>query len=380
MPENKAAFQPAKCAPAMEVRTAPYPKPGRGQIVIQNAAVAINPIDTLIQSKGNMMFTYLKYPFVLGYDMAGEVVAAGPGVTRLKVGDRVLGFSRAGDKNINDPAQGAFQKFAVVYEYVATELPSFIDYEHAATLPLTLITAGAALFDKAQLGLPLPTEPRGAPNTAADGKPVVVVVWGASTSVGCNAVQLAVAAGCEVLATAGGRNRDAVLRLGASQVWDYRAASTAVDEIVRALAGRTLGGVVSIGAGAAEKCIQITTKARVAAGSNRHVAMATFPMPEKEPQSFVMLRTVATFVSSLASYSVRGAVRGFKWSLVDTGPTMENGVARHIFAEYLPKALAAGTFVPAPEPEVVGHGLEHVQTAFERLRGGVSFKKLVVTL
>jgi NADPH:quinone reductase-like Zn-dependent oxidoreductase len=43
-------------------------------IVVKNAAVAINPIDSLIQSRGDIMFTYLKYPFILGCDIAGEVV------------------------------------------------------------------------------------------------------------------------------------------------------------------------------------------------------------------------------------------------------------------------------------------------------------------
>lgn len=55
-------------------------------------------------------------------------------------------------------------------------------------------------------------------------------------------------------------------------------------------------------------------------------------------------------------------------------------LAKYVFSDYLPRALAAGEFVPTPEPQVVGHGLEHVQQAFDTQRKGVSAKKVVVTL
>jgi hypothetical protein len=51
-----------------------------------------------------------------------------------------------------------------------------------------------------------------------------------------------------------------------------------------------------------------------------------------------------------------------------------------LWEEYLPAALADGRFVPAPEPRVVGHGLESLQAALEAQRAGVSAQKLVVTL
>ncbi|KAJ5569633.1 uncharacterized protein N7459_009063 [Penicillium hispanicum] len=369
MATNHGAFQPYQKAPALEIRDAPYPHPSKGQIVIRNHAVAINPIDTLIQSRGNIMYTYLNYPFVLGYDMAGDVIEIGEGVTRFKVGDRVLGFSRGAEKRINDAAHGAFQHYAVVYEDLAAQIPPHVDFEHAATLPLTVATASAALFDGSQLGMQLPTEPK----RPRIGK--TVLIWGGSTSVGCNAVQLAVAAGYEVFTTASPRNHEYLRKLGAVQVWDYKS-KTVVDDITAALNTKTFAGAVSIGPGAAEKCIQIVERC----DGNKFVSMVTFPVPEKEPRNFVILRTVAMYASSLISYKIRGAMKGFKSNLVLIAPTLENGIAKHIFTEFLPRALEAGTFIPAPEPEVVGHGLQHVQKAFERLREGVSAKKLVVTL
>jgi NADPH:quinone reductase-like Zn-dependent oxidoreductase len=369
MEPNRAALQPFQKADNLEVKETPFPHASTHQIVIRNRAVAINPIDTLIQSRGNIMYTHLKYPFVLGYDMAGDVIEVGDGVTRFKVGDRVLGFSQAADKNINDPAQGAFQRYVVVSEDLACCIPEHIDFAHAATLPLGLATAAAALFDIAQLGLRLPRQPKQSPTNQT------VVIWGGSTSVGCNAIQLAAASGYEVFATASPQNHEYLRKLGASRVWDYKTSSV-VDDLVGALQGKTLAGVVSIGVGAAEKCMQIVERCE----GNKFVAMVTFPVPQKEPQNFVFLRTAVVFVSSLIYYKIRGARKGFKSNLVAIGPTLENGVARHIWTEFLPRALEARSFVPAPEPEVVGHGLELIQEAFERLREGVSAKKLVVTL
>jgi NADPH:quinone reductase-like Zn-dependent oxidoreductase len=85
MPTNTAAWfvAPGK---KLEVGPAPYTAPGEGEIVIRNRAVAINPVDwavaqiPMIQKRG---FSWLKFPAVLGEDLAGEVAAVGPGVTRF---------------------------------------------------------------------------------------------------------------------------------------------------------------------------------------------------------------------------------------------------------------------------------------------------------
>lgn len=58
----------------------------------------------------------------------------------------------------------------------------------------------------------------------------------------------------------------------------------------------------------------------------------------------------------------------------------QNELGDAIFAEFLPKALAEGKFVAAPEPLVVGKGLERLQQAFDVQMKGVSAKKVVVTL
>ena len=58
----------------------------------------------------------------------------------------------------------------------------------------------------------------------------------------------------------------------------------------------------------------------------------------------------------------------------------QNDLGAAVFANYLPRALAEGKFIPAPEPLVAGRGLESLETAFGIVRDGVSARKVVVSL
>src|SRR5271157_5499677 len=147
MPSNTAAWLPAKHA-KLEVKSAPYTSPRENEIVVRNHAVAINPVDWAKQSIGDFMFSWIKYPFVLGMDLAGEVVEIGKAVSRFKVGDRVLGHAVGMDRKRNTPAEGAFQAYTVVLAHMAAPIPSAMSYESAAVLPLGLSTAACGLFRK----------------------------------------------------------------------------------------------------------------------------------------------------------------------------------------------------------------------------------------
>ncbi|KAK9323711.1 polyketide synthase [Lipomyces orientalis] len=369
MPSNRAAYQPAPKAPALEARDAPYKPADADKLVIRNHAVAINPIDWLIQAKGDIMFTHLNYPFVLGFDVAGEVVEVGKDVKRFMVGDRVLGYARGIEPKINDPAEGGFQLYTVLRPQLTSHLPDNVSYEAASVIPLGLATAAAGLFEKTLLALDLPSVPAKPWN----GK--TILIWGGSTSVGVNAIQLAAAAGYEVFTTASPKNHKYLKSLGASQVFDYRS-PTVVADMVKAMKGKTAAGALSIGQGAAEKLMAILDKSN----GNKFVALATFPLPQKEPQSLVFFRTAVFFVSWIISYKVKGMFKGIKSSLLNAGMISNSEVGRAVFVDYLSKALAAGTFTPAPKAEVVGEGLEYVQEAFNIQKKGVSASKIVVML
>jgi len=147
---NKAAWLVAKQT-KLQVKTAPYTPPRANEIVVKNVAVSINPIDWIKQCAGNFLFSWVKYPFVLGSDLAGEVVQVGSGVTRFEIGDRVLAHAVGVDKKRNSAAEGSFQEYTVVLDHMASPIPSSMSYESASVLPLALSTAACGLFQKDHL-------------------------------------------------------------------------------------------------------------------------------------------------------------------------------------------------------------------------------------
>ncbi len=59
---------------------------------------------------------------------------------------------------------------------------------------------------------------------------------------------------------------------------------------------------------------------------------------------------------------------------------MDNEVSKVIYEDFLPKALADGRYLAAPDPYVVGKGLEYVQAGLDAQKQGVSAKKVIVSL
>ena len=77
---------------AIQIVDLPDPVAGPGQVLVRVRAAAVNPIDTYVRSGSVAM--PLVFPFVVGCDLAGEVVAVGSGVTAFKTGDRVWGSNQ----------------------------------------------------------------------------------------------------------------------------------------------------------------------------------------------------------------------------------------------------------------------------------------------
>lgn len=200
---------------------------------------------------GEALFPRITYPHVLGGDVAGEVVDMGSDVYRNQIGARVVGHAVG---LINKTSEGAFQAYTVLLAHIASPLPDTISYESAAVLPLGLSTAACRLFQKDCITLQYPSVP-----SKIIGK--ALIFGGRATSVDSNGVQLAVAAGYEVVTTTLPKNFDYVKKLDASQVFDYNS-KRIVDKLIDAFKVVIIAGALAVGNGAAvaEACVEVDDK------------------------------------------------------------------------------------------------------------------------
>lgn len=371
MPVNRAAWQPPNHG-ALQIAPAPYTQPRDNEIVVKNHAVAINPLDWILQCAGNIFFPWIKYPFILGSDLAGEVVEVGHGVSRFKVGDRVLAHAAGTEKSRNRGAEGAFQQYTVVLTQMAAPIPPDLSYESACVLPLGISTAACGLFQRDQLGLDPPSTPRRAKSES-------VVIWGGSTSVGMNAIQLAVAAGYDVIATSSPRNFEYLRRLGASHVFNY-ASLTAIDDVTECLHGKTVAGALAIGEGAADACLRVLRSCE----GKKFVSMTSFPMSFQTMKRgtnilFHFVRKMPRVTAHVISLFLKSRLWRIRTKAVFATSILHNEVSKLIYEEFLPGALCEGEYIAAPEPQVTGEGLDAIQTALDIQKQGVSASKIVVT-
>lgn len=380
-PTNNAAWLTKPKAP-LTVSSAPYTPPGPNQIVVRSRAIGVNYCDWAKQDLGSWIFPWAKLPFVMGEDVAGEVVEVGSGAgASFKVGDRVLGHAIGLDKiSGGASSEGAFQEYVVLRAGLVVRIPDSMAFERACVLPVCLSTAATGLFCDKHLGLNLPSIDSYA---AREGKKAgkVLVVWGASTAVGMNSVQLAVGAGYTVVATAGKHNFDYVRSLGATEVFDYREATCARD-VIKATQqiGSGCAGAVAIGADSIKPCIDIVSACCKGTDKGYVAQMSLNGPPPPKPGVLNLLSWLAGAGYAWISTQVKKNLKGVKVEFIWGSDLYDGPVAEAVYGSFLPSALEQRSFVPAPEPQVIGHGLDKIQEAFDVGRKGVSAKKLVVTV
>ena len=213
------------------------PQPGPGQVRVRVKAAGLNALDGKIRSGMMEAVRPTTTPAVPGGELAGTVDALGEGVTGVQVGDGVLGWSDT----------GSYAEYALATN-VALK-PAGLQWQHAAALPVGSETAERVL---SMLGV-------------AAGE--TVLMHGASGAVGTLAVQLAVARGARVIATAGPSNQDYLAALGATATVYGRG----LVERVRALAPDGIDAVFDLaGKGALEDSIMLR------GGTERIVTIADF--------------------------------------------------------------------------------------------------------
>lgn len=201
---NRALWQD-NCGIPGVIRKSPLPTSeelGDRKVLVKVHAWAINPCDHMLQDRD-----MVQYPVILGCDVAGTVEAVAPESTaasKFIVGDRVFGFT----------FNFGFQDYVTVEDRLIAKIPADMAYRDVVGLGLCSATSAMFLFGKDYLYLDMP-------KLGAHKRGQSVLVWGGSSAVGSNAIQLAAGAGYDVISTCSERNFDHVKSLGAARVFDY---------------------------------------------------------------------------------------------------------------------------------------------------------------
>ena len=202
----------------LTIKTVPLPVISAGDVLVQVHAAGLAKGAWHVMTGTPYLlrvFFGLRSPRqqVAGHNLAGTVMAVGEDVTRFKPGDRVYGIGK-----------GSFAGYAAALERKLAPMPEGLDFEQAAAVPVSGLTALQAVADAARVS-------RGQR----------VLVTGASGGVGSLAVQLAVAAGAEVTGVCSAGKAGFVRGLGAQNVLDYQsedfAASAGAYDAVIDIAG-----------------------------------------------------------------------------------------------------------------------------------------------
>lgn len=197
----KAAFIRETGAPdKIQYADLPDPVATGNQVLVKVGAVSVNPIDTYIRN--GAPYWELPMPFIIGCDLAGQVVAVGPEAKRFKVGDRVWGSNQG-----LLGRQGTFAELAAVDENWLYATPDNVTDQAAAASALVGITAHLGLVQHARL-------------QAGE----TIFVHGGTGGVGSMVVQMAKNIGARVITTGGSDAKcEAARNLGADVAINYKA-------------------------------------------------------------------------------------------------------------------------------------------------------------
>jgi NADPH:quinone reductase len=175
------------------------PEPREGEVLVRVRAAGVNLVDAASRRFPLPITTGKKeLPYILGWDIAGDVVALGPGVTQFAVGDAVYGMPRFPDE------AKAYSEYTTAPVADITLKPHTLTYQEAAGVPLAALTAWQSIFDIANL-------------QAGQS----IFISGGSGGVGHFAIQFARWKGAKVITTTSTRNIEFVRALGADVVIDY---------------------------------------------------------------------------------------------------------------------------------------------------------------
>jgi putative PIG3 family NAD(P)H quinone oxidoreductase len=312
---------------ALVAETRALPVPQEGEILVRVRSAGVNRAD-LMQREG-------KYPpppgasDILGLEIAGEVAAAGHGVIRYGVGDKVVALV----------AGGGYAEYCTVHETNALQLPKNFTVVQGGALAEALFTVWPNLSWRGRL------EPR-----------ETVLIHGGSSGIGTTAIQLAKIIGAKVITTAGSAEKCAAcLKLGADVAINYRTEDF-VERVLAATGGRGADVILDIVGGE-----YITRNYRAAAEDGRIVQVSTQQGSRVAADFHLLMRKRLTHTgSTLRNRSVAFKAEVAKAVLENVWPMLETGLVAPVVDTTFP--------------------LARVADAHRRLESGDHFGKVILTV
>ena len=171
----------------------------KNEVLIEVKAISVNPIDYKVRANENVlnMINGKLRPSIIGWDIAGTIVATGNNATQLETGDNVFGM-------INFPGSGnAYAEFVAAPENHLAKIPNNVSFEDAAATTLAALTALQVLEKRVK-------------------KDDRILIHAGSGGVGHFAIQIAKSLGAYVVTTSSAKNKDFVMSLGADEHIDYK--------------------------------------------------------------------------------------------------------------------------------------------------------------
>jgi NADPH:quinone reductase-like Zn-dependent oxidoreductase len=224
---------------SLKLSERPTPKLGPGEVLMRVRAVSLNYRD-LAMVKGGLA-RMMKLPLVPVSDGAGEIVETGPGVVRLKKGDRVAAIFTQGwlsgppyagmySSSLGGGIDGMLAEYVVLREDGFVRIPDYMTFEDAATLPCAAVTSWNALVTEGHV-------------RAGD----TVLVMGTG-GVSIFAMQIALIHGARVIATSSSDAKlERLKKLGASEVVNYKTTPAWDKRVLEVTGGLGVDHVVEVG-------------------------------------------------------------------------------------------------------------------------------------
>jgi len=259
----------------LEYGEQPMPKVGPGMVLVKVKAAAVNPVDWKIMAGALDALMDLQFPAVPGWDVAGVVESVGIDSRQFQPGDEVIAYGRKDYVH-----GGSFAEYIALPERVLAKKPASLDWNESAGLPLAGLTAYQVLN---RLGL-------------KSGE--TVLIHGGAGGVGSLGIQIAVALGASVIATASEKNHDFLRSLGAEPV----AYGEGLADRVRALRPDGVEVVADFVGG------NLETTLAVLAENGRHASIADSDVEEHGGQ-WMWVTPVGSDLQELADMADRGKLR-----------------------------------------------------------------------